>query len=201
MSRIKKVLRPLAFTGLLIAGAAGCDAFQTVGTHQWLATRWLDQPGPQVNEVLAYWSSELHFSHDEEHGKRQLVGLAGRIMFVSPGSIKMVEANGELMIKAYDMTNAAPGTAPKKIGDWGFDPVALKKLKSEDRFGDGYTLFLPWDGYRPDIRQILLEVRYFPKDGGEIRAQPQNVAVNANPGPAPQVHVQNFTTSPLTDRR
>ena len=31
--------------------------------------------------------------------------------------------------------------------------------------GDGYTLFLPWETYRPEITQIKLQMAYVPHNG------------------------------------
>jgi len=183
---------------MALVGAAGCETFQGAASPQWMAKRWLDSPTPQVSEVLAYWRSEVYFSQDEENQKKPLPGLAGRVMFASQSSNRMVEATGELVVRLYDMTNVA---APRLLAEYGFDPHALKKLKSEDRFGDGYTLFLPWETYRPEVRQVQVELRYFPKDGSEIRAQPTTLVLETNAAPRPHLHVENFTTAPTAANR
>lgn len=46
------------------------------------------------------------------------------------------------------------------LEQWRFDPQTLKRLLKKDMIGQGYTLFLPWGTYRPDVRRVRVNVRY-----------------------------------------
>ena len=59
-------------------------------------------------------------------------------------------------------------TAP--LEEWHFDKETLKRLQRKDPVGVGYTLFLPWGSYRPDLKQVQLRMRFKPPNAYPLYA-------------------------------
>lgn len=192
---------------LLVAGAAGCDTlqtFQVAHSGKWMEQRWLDGGAEQapVSVVLTSWDSHVYVTRDEANGKKRLPGLAGRLMLFSEGSTNLVEATGEVRVQVFDVTNLGPEDEPIFKAQWDLDPHALKKLRKEDRFTDGYTIFLPWDTFSPDIKQVLVQTYYYPKKGvPPIYSDPQTLTLQLDAPLTPRVQGRTTTkTYPVASK-
>jgi hypothetical protein len=75
------------------------------------------------------------------------------------------------VVDLYDHTKRPGSGDPVMLEQWNIDAETLSKLVKEDTFGKGYTLFLPWATYRPDIEKIHLILRYDPANGKSILNQ------------------------------
>src|SRR5581483_612242 len=54
------------------------------------------------------------------------------------------------------------------LEEWRIDSDTLKRLGKRDMLGWGYTLFLPWSTYRPDVGQVRMKLAYVPVKGTPI---------------------------------
>ena len=120
-----------------------------------------------ITAVVASWDAQMKLAAtDKDDG---LPGLTGRVFLRSPESMLSVEADGCLHVEMYDVT----ASTPVKLAEWRFDAESLKKMKRTD-LAVSYTLFLPWEGYCPEITQVEMRVVYMPENVGEPQhAEPQ----------------------------
>ena len=63
-------------------------------------------------------------------------------------------------------------------------PTTLQRLVKKDMIGWGYTLFLPWGSYRPNLTKVHLALRYDPEKGPPLFAEPSSLIVDHSEGPA-----------------
>src|SRR5262249_44153575 len=73
---------------------------------------------------------------------------------------------------------------------WSLDKDTLKRLQRHDTIGDGYTLFLPWGTYRPDIDKVHLNVTYTPTKGTPLYSASSTIALGSG---APTFTASNRT--------
>jgi hypothetical protein len=152
---------------LLLFLAAGCE---TTGTF--ICTG--DQPPTgSVHQVVATWNNQVFTAPDPVHGGAAVTGLAGRLYLFGPQLDFPLEGDGAVVVDLYDPTSgtAAPNGTPVPLEEWRFDKDTLKRLERKDMIGWGYTLFLPWGTYRPEIKQVRLQVRYEPPGGSPLYDQ------------------------------
>lgn len=163
--RTPQKLFPSLLAALLVSGLAGCTQFQAVCTNKWLDVAWVDPGSSQkVHDVLSYWHNQIVVTQDPVRSLAPLPGLAGRVMLFNEETGQSLDAQGKVIVMMYDVP-AAKGGQPKQLGKWTFPAESLKRLKRKDRISDGYTLFLPWEDYRPEIKQVHLQVCYVPEKG------------------------------------
>jgi hypothetical protein len=128
-----------------------------------------EMPHGQVYQAVTTWNHQVVFAPDPVHGGAEQPGLVGRLyLFGKEISFPLIE-EGSLVVDLYDdtqpppQTESGPTSGPGQqtpLEEWRFDPVSLKKLAKKDMIGWGYTVFLPWGTYRPEINQVHLKVRY-----------------------------------------
>src|SRR5208337_2466794 len=96
-----------------------------------------------------------------------LPGLAGRLYLFGPNIDYPLAGDGRLTV---DLFNDEPeaGKEPKLLEQWRIDKDTLKRLLKKDTIGWGYTLFLPWGTYKPEITHVHLRLRYDPAHGTPI---------------------------------
>ena len=85
------------------------------------------------------------------------------------------------------MADGQPGVMQER---WIFNAPQLKQLLKRDAIGLGYTVFLPWSRYRPDISKVRLKVQFAPAQGTPLYAQDAPLTVNHGgtaPAPGPVV--------------
>jgi hypothetical protein len=100
----------------------------------------------------------------------------------------------------HDMTNAGPGREPVKIAQWNFDAVSLKPLKKKDQFGDGYTLFLPWAEYSPNVKKISLQACYYSEKNVPHYGDPIAMALQSDDLPRTIYQQETLPASHLQPR-
>src|SRR5262249_41445546 len=61
---------------------------------------------------------------------------------------------------------------------WRIDQDTLQRLLRRDMIGWGYTLFLPWGTYKPEITQVHLKVRYEPAHGTPVYSESSSMTLN-----------------------
>ena len=189
-----RIGRLLGACAILIAATLvpGCNTFQQMSTAKWLDTSWFEESRP-VSIVMARWDHRVRITENSANGGMPLPGLAGRVYLFHDKDT--VDADGAILVQMFDASEVRPGTPPRKLVSWQFDPENLKRLKREDIAGNGYTLFLPWEEYDPAIKKVQLQVVYYPKNGSPYFASPQVMTLQGD-GPPPTV-IQRHSSPPV----
>jgi len=147
----------------LISSLAGCvtmDSFLNVAGE-----------APDIPcQVVATWNPGVVKTPDPTHDGELTPGLVGRIYLFGSEIGAPLIGDGSLVVALYDDTAgpAAPG-APA-LEQWQIDRDTLKRLQRRDAIGGGYTVFLPWGTYKPEINRVHLKVRYIPPKGVPLYA-------------------------------
>ena len=166
----RRMLKSRAFTLALLLLSSGC-----VTTQSWVNNA---EPASGICQVHTYWESRIQVTQDVVNGGRPLPGLAGRLYLFGP-EIKFPEkGDGTVVVDLFDVSNSQPGAQPKHTEHWQFDAGNLKLLLRKDKIGWGYTLFLPWPNYTPDIQRVQLNVCYTPAKGNPLYAPPSTISLH-----------------------
>ncbi len=144
-----------------LAGCVGTGSFLHLGP---------EQPVAEPCRVLAVWNPEVVFTPDPVHAGTPNPGLAGRIYTFGPTIGYPMLGNGSLVVQLFDDVQTAVDKATAPLEEWRLDPETLKQLQHRDAVGWGYTVFLPWASYKPEITQVHLKVCYIPPKGFPIYA-------------------------------
>jgi hypothetical protein len=138
---------------------AGC-----VSTSPFLH-RGEQKPPVEPCRVVAAWNPAVVFTPDPAHDGTPTPGLAGRIYLFGPEIDYPVLGGGGLHVALFDDSQGPAGNGSAPLEEWQFDPQTFKRLQHHDPVGWGYTVFLPWGTYKPEITRIHLKVRYEPPQG------------------------------------
>jgi hypothetical protein len=160
------------------------------GCIDWDKTPATPPPTPPTGkacEVSCTWMQEVaHVPDPARHGARN-PGLAGRLyLFGDLASGHSLAVDGKAEIVLYDLS----GEKEKMLEVWQFGPNALKQLLRRDPIGWGYTLFLPWGTYRPDISRVELRVSFTPTGEATLYAEPSTVTLQHGATPNGPVVVE-----------
>ena len=180
----------LLMVGLLLVVSSGCSLFDQCSLCK--PSEPPPAPPQSINHVLTIWDPRVFTAADTQQRGRTMPGLAGRVYLLSEESKKMEEATGRMFVEMYDVTAVPAGGEAKKLVEWNFDPASLKKLLREDQIGKGYTLFLPWETYQPEVKQIKLQLAYVEPNGAPHYAEPTMVTLKS----FEPVTIQNQTLVP-----
>ena len=146
---------------LFLAGCVGTDSFLQWGE---------EKPSVEPCRVVAAWNPAVVSTADPMHGGAENPGLAGRIYLFGPEIGAPLLANGSLHVALFDDSRCGSGQNSPPLEEWHFDAQTFKRLKHHDPVGWGYTVFLPWGTYRPEIKRVHLKVCYEPPHGFPIYA-------------------------------
>jgi hypothetical protein len=156
--------------GLLLALAlplAGCQLLDATTTAK-------DAPPEGTPcRVLAVWQPDVRFAPDPVHNGALNPGLAGRV-YLTDDLDNQLAGNGNLVVDLYE----CGGGEPVLKEEWRIDPKTLKLYLRKDVWGWGYTVFLPWATYRPDMTQVQLQVKYQPPQGVPLFSDQSRVTLN-----------------------
>jgi len=73
-------------------------------------------------------------------------------------------------------------TRERPLEEWRIDRESLKKLEHRDAIGLGYTLFLPWEGYKPELNHVRLRVCYVPVKGTPLYLESPSMKLKGGNG-------------------
>lgn len=150
--------------GALAFCLAGC-----VSTSSFL--HWTEQkPYGEPCRVVAAWNPAVVSTPDPVHDGTPNPGLAGRIYLFGKEIGCPMLGNGSLYVALFDDSKCGDGKSPAPLEEWRFDAATLKQLEHRDPVGWGYTVFLPWATYKPEITRVHLKVRYEPPHAFPIYA-------------------------------
>jgi hypothetical protein len=152
------------------------------------------KPAPAVCQVAVNWVNKVVFAPDTVHGGVPTPGLAGRLYLFGPEVSFPLVGDGSVVVDLYDDTPVASGGQARLLEKWVLNAQTLGRLQRRDMIGEGYTLFLPWGSYRPDITQVHLMVCYTPARGNPLYAPSSSITLNG--GNQPPNQVTNRTVVP-----
>lgn len=156
---------------LLSAGCTPLESFVDPGDAP---------PTGAVYQVVATWNPEVVFAPDPVHGGRPTPGLAGRVYLFGPEIDFPLDGDGSLVVDLYN----EGGDKPAMLEEWRIDHDTLHRLLRKDMIGWGYTVFLPWGTYRPDIQRVRLRACYHPAKGTPLFADNGAMTLHGSNGPA-----------------
>jgi hypothetical protein len=192
----------LALVAVMLLGSCGCVAMDSFVLDAAMP------PGPHAAaQVIAMWCNQVATTPDPAHNGEPVRGLAGRVYLFGPNIDCPVTGDGSLVVDLYveAVDHAPPAQSSAPLEEWRFDRDTLHRLLRRDAVGWGYTLFLPWSTYRPDITHVYLKVRYDPRTGGPLYAASARITLNRDAGqpgasadPAARIEIGKRTTPPTT---
>jgi len=141
-----------------------------------------------VKQIHTIWSNQLNTTRDTVNNGAPLTGVVGRLYLFGEEVGFPLNADGKVTVDLYDITGANLAK-PKMLERWEIDRETLKRLGRKDTIGWGYTLFLPWSTYKPEITRVQLQARFVPDKGIPLFA------------PAAQVSVQGDQAEPASTER
>lgn len=146
----------LGLVACLLSGCVGLEHF-------------LDKPEKpptgKVCQVVATWNRHVAFAPDPANGGVLTPGIVGRLYLFGPQIDFPLAAEGCLTVDLFDDRPRAEGAPPVLLEEWRLDKDTLANLLRKDTIGWGYTLFLPWGTYKPDLTRVRLKLRYDPVGG------------------------------------
>ncbi len=169
--------RGIALAALLLTLASGC-----VGTDQ-LVSDLVANP-TSVTTIAALWKDQLMAGVDPVHHGTPIYGIAGRIFLFGPGLTENLPADGKIVVEMYGLVPEQPQGPTVLLETWEIKKEDLARVcLRKDGLGTGYTLNLPWEHYRPDVRQLDIRTRYEPAKGGMPIYTRDLVQLVGGPGP------------------
>ena len=151
-------------------------------THQGLS----DAPAKlgEAARLTAAWSNKITYAPDPTHGGEPVPGLLARlyvfgpVLAGNPSSGVPLDADGELIVGAWDLAPRAAGKSPELMELWHIDRETAKKFRKTDFMGSGYTLFLPWSKYNVDLKQVNVVARFNGADGRCLVSSPETLSID-----------------------
>jgi hypothetical protein len=182
-------------SGLLFLTLTGCPA-----TESFVSTG--DKPPTgDVCQVVATWNNQVVTTNDPANGGAPIKGIAGRMYLFGTAGDFPKAGDGCAVIDLYDDSHITPAQPPVLLEEWRIDKVTLQKLLRKDPIGWGYTLFLPWGTYKPEIAQIHLKLRFEPSQGGPLYCDGSRLTLNREDNQAYAANTPNpRPLSPSTGR-
>jgi len=121
--------------------------------------------------VIATWNHEVVVTPDPAHNGAPTPGIAGRIyLFAQEVGIPLI-GDGTVTVDLYDDSPKAAGKPPVLIEEWRLDKDTLHRLARKDVVGWGYTVFLPWGTYKPEVSKVRLRLAYCPAQGAPLYSE------------------------------
>jgi len=158
---VARLVSPLLVVAALCgAGCIGADKIKN-------RFKAISTAAPPAQAVAA-WNNKLVYAPDPLRGGAAVPYLMGRLYLFGPEVGAPLVGDGSLVVDLYDLTPRGPNSEPVMLQEQRYDPETLKRFVKEDLFGMGYTVYIPWTTYRPDITQVNLILRYDPAKGQSL---------------------------------
>ncbi len=159
--------------GLSLMMGAGC---QSLSSYEFSALWEEHAPVGKPDEVAALWLGGVDVKPDPLQGGAPVPGFAGRIILMRSKPGDTVAVDGTIQVQCF---LDHPGQSQAQpLEQWTILPEHLPMLLKKDISGWGYSVWLPWNSYSPNIRAVRLIVQYQPKEGGlPLYSTPMRVTV------------------------
>lgn len=183
-------ISPRLIVSAFVLAHCGCVVTQPFGGL--LPSHAVEAPA----QVVVAWNNKIMYVPDPANNGVPAPGLCGRVYLFGPIPAVPLVGDGALVVDLYDDTphNGQPSSI--HLEQWQFDPVTFRRLLSKDTVGAGYTVFLPWGTYRPDVRTVHMAVRYEPAHGTPLYAPSGPLTLDHGQSPTGTVTPQTF--QPIT---
>jgi hypothetical protein len=122
------------------------------------------------------------YAPDTVHNGTPTPGLVGRIYLFGQEIGTPMEGDGALHVELWE---GAGSTRPTALEQWDLPPESLRKFLRKDMVGPGYSIFIPWSTYRPDLTNVVMKVAYKPRNGAPLFASPAALALTGGMDPTP----------------
>jgi hypothetical protein len=152
---------------LCLTGCVNTGLFVLPGFEQ--------KAGP--SEVVVAWNPEVLTRPDPANRGAPTKGLAGRMYLFAEGNDCPLMGDGCVVVDLYEQAFPSEATSEVPLEEWRIDRDTLKRLLRRDAVGWGYTLFLPWGTYRPDLTHVELRLRYEPVKGSPLYSETSSVVL------------------------
>jgi hypothetical protein len=171
--QLKLIDRRTALAGLALAALAPLGCLDKTFAKKEVAPPPL--PAPH-DTLVTIWSKKVVYAPDPWKGGAVTPGLVGRIFLIGPGDKPGAIGapylgDGSLIVDLWDNTERGVNTEPKMMVNVHFPPEVLINLAKKDVWGDGYSIWIPWEQYRPDIIQVYVNVGYTSAAGEKLFGQ------------------------------
>jgi hypothetical protein len=137
---------------------------------------------PPVCQVVATWYPDVVFTPDPAHNGEPTPGIGGRMYLFGADAACPLLGDGSIVVDLYDDARVDKDKHPAPLEEWRLDRDTLDRLKRKDAVGWGYTLFLPWGTYRPDLVHVHLRLRYEPRNGAPLYEESGPVVLRTKDG-------------------
>lgn len=184
LTRIKR-------TGLCLAALVACALAPGCVTLKELCSRDCPPRGTPC-QVVAQWETQVAHAADPVSGGTLKPGIAGRLYLFGPTIDYPMACDGTLTVELFNQTDNANPSEP--LERWTIDPVTLARLGRKGGIGWGYSLFLPWATYRPEINQVRLRVKFEPTKGTPLFADNPGIRLGSGPLATPRQVVHHSPT-------
>lgn len=182
----------LCWLGLLLLTGPGCV---TTSTSLFRPPWPMEEAHEPVTKVFALWDNRVRMALDPLHNGAPYPGLAGQLYLIGLNEACPIHAKGQVVVDLYDVTAANQPARP--CGRCVIDPATLHALRKRGIVGDGYTLFVDWPDYRPEIAKVRVHLSFVPEHGTAIFADPTVITLRGD-GPIP---VQSQQVVPAQHRQ
>jgi hypothetical protein len=177
------VRRAGAYLGVVMLGLSVSPGCVSTGGKKAIPEQPLVAPASQVQSL---WRGQIVATADVTHKGAQLPGLAGRVYLVGEDLKHTVKAKGKLLVDLYESDLAGPDGQPRLLEHYEFPEEVMNRLLRKDNvIGWGYTVFLPWPEYRPDIKRARLRICFMPENGTTLFAEPTLLTLHNDGGTRP----------------
>ena len=131
---------------------------------------------------VANWDKRVHFAPDTAHAGKPFAGLIGRIYLINEEEGLGLPAEGELVVDFYDHTPLKAGGEPVRLPGCEYSAEQFRQFRKKDgMWGWGWTIFLPWPSYSPEVKVVYLVAKFVPSNGEpEIHLPPTQMTIDHN---------------------
>src|SRR5271154_4171637 len=164
---LRRLVQFSALVSLSVTGLVGCVTTgpMTAPEQPPEAVAKALPPEGTVCRMTTTWGNQVAFIPDPAQNGAKKPGLAGRIYLLGRDLKYPMTAEGSVVIDLYDDGPAKGPQEPRMLEEWRIDNNTLQRLAGRDMIGWGYTIFLPWGTYKPEITRVHLAVRFTPVKG------------------------------------
>jgi len=166
--------------GLACVGLTGCVLTGSKKSES------IPAPKGTASQIVVRWNNQPGEAPDPARGGIPAPGLVGRMYVFGPDLGFPLKAEGDLIVALFDRSTLTPEGDMKQLEEWRIDSATLQRLGRKDTCGWGYSLFLPWGTYRPDLVNLHLKVCLRPKNGAplythsDVRLQSEGPVITAS---------------------
>ena len=157
-------------------------------------------PTGPVAQVQSLWQGRIVNTRDPVHQGAPLPGVAGRVYLFGQDFGTGLKAKGKLLVDLCESDPRGPDGQPRLLEHYEFpDEVLQRLLRKDSIIGWGYTVFLPWPEYNPEIKHVQLKVCFAPEQGTSMYEQPHQLTVRNDQAPAPPAVVERVVPAIAED--